>query len=294
MVRLSMGGQVVADSFAAVGFTHKPPGVAMVETVTPHRRYRCVLVQSAWNVIPRSDFLELIEPYPSKMKRRAVARRAVAHINIRRADTVLCFTQAAADLVRNNLGVEARVAPVSLPMHDLHAPAVPTICSDIDGGQPFALVPGSVTWYKRPESAVNVVAQAEPGLRHILYCGSDDGSGAWERVRSDANQAGIRVTRRRVSRAELYTLYKRAQAIVLPSALETLGFALSEAMYFGSGTVHASAIPAHVEIAERVGGTSPKWIGLAGESVAETCAVVTVDSIRMQWVAAGQALGLAS
>jgi glycosyltransferase involved in cell wall biosynthesis len=292
MAILSMGGQLVADSFAAVGFTHTPSDVAMVETVVPHRKYRALLVQSAWNVISRNQYYELMNPYPTKMKRRAFARRAVAHVNIRRAETVFSLTQATADLVRSNLGVDVRVIPVSLPAHDLEASGEGSVAGEPDAARPFALVPGSVTWYKRPELALQVVLRVNPSLREIIYCGADDRSGAWERVRTEADRVGVRAVRREVARSELYSLYRQARAIVLPSALETLGFALSEAMYLGTGKVFASAIPAHLEIAARVGGNTPQWIGVHETAAIQTGAVMRPDQIRSEWIAAAEALGL--
>lgn len=287
--RVSIGGQVVASSLLAAGFQPTALDVAMVETAPPTRRYRVVLVQSAWNVISWDEFRRLIRPYPPRMQTRAVLRRRVARANLRRAERVVCLTHAIAQVLYENTGITATIAAVTLPMDTTQA-RVPGTAGAVDR---FALVPGTITWFKRPVDALQWVHLHGAGsIDRVLFCGSDDGSGCWQRVREVADRLGVVVTRELASRERLNDLYVQARATILPSELESLGFALSEALLL-SPRVIARPVPSHLELATRVG-RQPEWGFACDPSAADISVGPLIDHqhVERQWVGVGEVLGL--
>lgn len=285
--KYSMGGDVVAGSLRAVGYELHRPGTSLVETANPLSRCEVVLLQSAWNVIPKGDFRRLISRYPRSMQLRAIIRRQVAQVNLRRAQRVVCLTYAVADLLQREVGVNAVVSPVTIPVNVAEL-EIPNALEST----PYVLVPGTVTWFKRPVDALSVVADGViPGVRRIVYCGRDDGSGCWEHVRRRAMDLNIDVERRVVPREELYALYRKAAATLLPSELESLGFGLSEALSQG-GRVLARAIPSHVETSERLGINAEWAFGPAPQAWTGRDGVLTESEALSEWMYAGKALRL--
>lgn len=254
--RRSMGGRVVEESLSILGYDLGHSRIAMVETARPKIRYSRVLVQSAWNVLPWDEFRQRQLKYPPSMQRRAIARRMLAHWNMRRADAVVCLSRSVGALLYNSLGITPIVAPVSASLPDWDSP--------IDWNVPVRpnefLVPGTVTWFKRPELALEIALAEtnDPKRTKVIYCGRDDGSGAWPSVVQRALDLGIGVDRRVVARSELWNLYNQSEATILPSSLESLGFALSEALLYAPRVI-ASPIPPHVEVSERLG-IEPEWL----------------------------------
>lgn len=263
MSRNSFGGMVVCDSLAAVGLTEIGPRVSLVET-TRQRHLDVVLVQNAWNVVDRATFQSLLKGYPARWRARARARRAIAQFNIRRAATVLCLTDALAMLVRNCADVSPLVTPVTLPLNNWRDPGPrrPT-ASDAS-----ALVVGTITWYKRPLLALEVVKTQFPQIRSIDYLGPVDGSGTWEAVQSRARQLGLEVRRQQVPHSAIYDAYAASHVTVLPSALESLGFAVAEAMLHAPHVI-ASDIPSHREVTRSLG-MEPAWLTPDGRVTSPT------------------------
>ena len=290
--RVSFGGMVVEDSLSALGFRVSDDRVALVETASPRLRYDAVLLQSAWNVLSPPLFREYMRPYPSAMKRRARLRRLVARTNLRRAGRVVCLTETVANMLADSLGIRAEVAPVTVPLHDWLEPA-PCDAQEEQSDR-FALVPGTVTWYKQPELALSWLSDNdEPStLDRVVFLGRDDGSGSWLEVRRQGERRGIAVEQFTVPHSQVYDLYRRARVTVLPSRLESLGFGLSEALLH-SPRVWASPIPPHREVAGRTG-REPTWIGEAPIGRARRQGLITRAVAESEWVSVGEALGLAS
>jgi glycosyltransferase involved in cell wall biosynthesis len=284
--RRSIGGQGVEAGLAAVGFDLARGDVAIVETSRPGPRpFDVVLAQSAWNVLPRPDFLRMSRPYPSAMRRRMVARRAVASFNLRRARRVVSLTESNAEHVRRASGRDVEVAPVWLPLDF-------TRITPRTGGAPSGrgLVPGTLSWYKNPVAALDVARRR--GVEELLFAGSDDGSGCWQDLVYQAEAAGVRVSRSLLSRQEMYDALASSALVVLPSALETLGFGLAEALSLAPNVL-ASPIPSHREVAARMG-AEPLWLPDDGREWPRTAPVsVDADSVYRSWIALGEALGLA-
>ena len=158
-----------------------------------------------------------------------------------------------------------------------------------------ALVVGSITWYKRPALALEVLARDFPDVKNVLLAGVADQSGAWEALLGVSRERGLSIEKRTVAHVAMGDLYADAGVVVLPSALESLGFGLSEAL-LQSGPVVASDIPAHREIARRVGGTPPMWIGPDGMCSGllrdQRQATLTEAAVRSEWERVAEAMAL--
>ncbi|KAA1425348.1 glycosyltransferase [Mumia zhuanghuii] len=226
------------------------------------------------------------------MRRRMRVRRAVAQANVAMADEAWCLTDAAAELVRaGSRAATVRVSPVAGPWDLMRHERVP-------GGVPRSdqvIVPGTITWYKRPDDALRWISENHDrlGTRQVLFAGEDDGSGCWPYVYDLAGQMGLTVRRQTLDRPQLYAAMRRSAAVVVPSALETLGFALSEALCHAS-TVVASPLASHREVANRLG-RFPEWLG-EGSSEHRTSEPAQVSDrligVQAAWVALGRSLGL--
>lgn len=294
--RLSLGGQTVRDSLQSLGYLDPPDGTVLTETVNPVSRPRVVLAQNAWNFIPRSRFVQEIAPYPRAMQFRAVARRMVALQNARSAQKIICMTDSFGTLVERVTDSHVVVSPVTVGALALGLPSKighTLTREDIDTSavdEPYVLVPGTVTWFKRSSQAIDVVQQLFPHMRHVLFAGGDDGSGCWDSVVSRSRGSRIAVSRRRVGHVEMIDLLSRSYASVLPSGMESLGFSLSESLLFADRVV-ASSLESHREIAQRVG-REPDWLPSRVSTLQDRHAVsITDDIIRTQWHSLAATLG---
>jgi len=254
--RYSMGGSVVVEGLAKVGFTGAP-GVALVETQRPQRAaFQTVLAQNAWNFLPADKFGESLRRYPWRMQPRIVSRRMLARANVKRSSKVVCLSHYMAELVHKATSRGVEVSPVTVPLdvYDEHLPEpVPGL-----GNQRFAIIPGSITLYKRTDEGVRVIKEFDPTISHVLIAGNDDRSGMSQSVIGGASNAGLTFSMCSLSRAQLLWALRNCAVAILPSDFESLGFALSEALVLSSSVV-ASKIPAHVELSDRLG-REPVWI----------------------------------
>lgn len=287
--RRSLGGRVVEDSLAQVGYTF-PPTVQLVETERPRPRPAAtVLVQNAWNFVSEAEFRDLVRPYPARMRRRMQQRRVLARFNTRRAGRVVALTSSMAELTGDSIGRPVDVSEVLYPL-GLLDPA-----EDRDGlpGEPFVLAPGTVTWYKDPLAAAAVVA-ARPDLpKRVVFAGPDDGSGCWVEVQRVASTLGLRVTGGQVPAPVMRSALRRAAAVVVSSRLESLGFSLTEALALAPGRVIASPLASHLALAERVGRV-PEWLGQDPPATTggSRPSPPGADDVRTSWLRLGECLGL--
>lgn len=292
--RRSGGGNVVEDSLRAVGFDVATPGVALVEAKRPERRpLSKVLVQNAWTVLPSEDFDRLAAPYPLAWRTRMLARRAVTRLNLHRADHVVCLTHAMGDLVRKATRTPVHVAPVSAPMDIWAQGGNPPVA----GHEDMVLVPGTITWYKRPQLALDIAARLGSKPREtplVLFAGRDDGSGAWQRTQAEARRLGLDVAASPMTRTEMKAALRTAMVTVIPSELESLSLSLSEALML-SRRVIASSLTVHREIADAVG-REPEWLEtrLPTDPPETAPASLTEDEARAAWVNVGRTLELSS
>ncbi|WP_151084281.1 glycosyltransferase family 4 protein [Nocardioides cynanchi] len=287
--RRSLGGRVVEDSLARVGYSFRP-AVQLVETARPRlRRAEVVLVQNAWNFLPAVEFRELARPYPSPMRRRMEQRRLLARLNTRRAERIVALTTPMAELAGRSTGRPVEVSEVLYPLSLLDPADDHTGLPD----EPFVLVPGTLTWYKDPVLALTVVA-ARPDLpRRVVLAGPDDGSGCWTEIQRVASTLGLRVTGGPVTAAVMRTALRRADAVIVGSRLESLGFSLTEALALAPGRVLASPLASHVTLAERVG-RLPEWLGQepSGSSGAGLPSPPDPADLEASWDRLGTCLGL--
>lgn len=279
-----MGGETVAASLRLAGFETSTPNVALIETVSPRTPLSTILVQSAWNVIPYGEFVKRIKPYPMRMQARAMARREVARVNLRRASKVVCLTQVMATITAEHTGREVVFSPVSLPLD-----AVGRERASAGRGDRIAIVPGTITWYKRPDLAIAWVARHRDVVDEVVFLGVDDGSGCKLEIERIARRRNIRCRFDLVGREKLYAYMHSAEFVLLPSSLESVGFALSEALWMTPRVV-ASAIPSHRELAARLG-RLPIW--LDASPPAEGLVSFDAGTVVTEWQALGRQLGLA-
>lgn len=278
---------MVRASLTSVGVKNWPVDISLIETSRSRSALRSVLVQSAWNVMPTPEFVTALAPYPARMKMVAAARRAVAQLQIRRAAEVVVLTHAMSELLAASTGRTPIVAEATAGLSgwsDTRLAAQPT-----DPG--YALVVGTLSWFKQPQSAAALVRSRRPDLRRIVFAGADDGSGCWPATLARCREQGIDGQRVQVSHDEMYGLYRGASLCVLPSSLESLGFGLAEALLH-SGNVLASPLPAHKEVASRVG-REPAWIGDPTPiSTNHRSPIIDEPTVRKQWQSVANALHL--
>jgi glycosyltransferase involved in cell wall biosynthesis len=279
---LSLGGQTVASSLSQAGFEVSTPGVSLIETADPRARHRTVLVQSAWNVIGWQEFRALQRRYPPRMQARALARRRLTGINLRRAEQIVCLTEAMAVWTRAFTGRDVAVAPVTVP---LDAPPRAVAAAE---RRDAVVVPGNLSWYKRPHLALEWAHERNIGT--VEFLGLDDGSGCRAQLEARARELGLQVSFRVAERQHLYAELAAARTVLLPSALESLGFTLAEALWMGADVV-ASPIPAHREVAARLG-LEPVWLDGAKPAIQPGARAAGQDKVRTEWEALGDVLGL--
>jgi len=280
---------VVEESLEHVGYGFRRD-VQMVETARPRRRPAdTVLVQNAWNFVPEGEFRELASPYPSRMRRRMVQRRRLARVNTRRAHRVVALTHPMAELTGQSVGRPVEVCEVLHPLSLLAPDDDPRGLPE----EPFVLVPGTITWYKDPLTAVTLVADRSDLPDRAILAGHDDGSGCWSEVRRVGATLGLHVTGGPVSGPVMRTALKRAAAVVISSRLESLGFSLAEALALAPGEVIASPLASHRALAERTG-RAPAWLGQEPSRPAAGGPPVPPDpdDLRASWIRLGRCLGL--
>lgn len=288
--RRSLGGLVVEHSLASVGF-RPDPGVHLVETERPRwDRPAALLAQNAWNFVPDAEFRKLARPYPNAMRRRMLQRRALARVNTRRARRLLVMSDYMANLVEAAAGRPVEVSRVVHPFAPVEMPSAEQLDLPSDA---FVVVPGTITWYKDPVSALAHVACGDlPRL--VVLAGPDDGSGCQAEVKRVAANLGLTLRVGPVSPLAMHALLRRATAVVLPSRLESLGFSLSEALSLAPGEVWASPLPSHRSLARAIG-REPLWLG-EEPTEREPSSVLPVladaERVRAQWTSLGLALGL--
>jgi hypothetical protein len=299
--RSSPGGHAVSDSLAAAGYV-PDPGVALVETARPVRTpHAAVVCQNAWNFLPRSDYAHLVAEYAPRRRALYLARRQVAALNTRRARTNVVLSTYMRDLLADR-GRRTTLAEVTLPWDlctadDVAAAGagpVPVEPSAAAGpppvDRPFVLVPGTLTWYKSPGYALDVVGRIPAAERpQLVFAGTDDGSGCAAATRARAAAAGIDAWIGPADRPAMKWLLSHAALTLIPSRLESLSFSMSEALLL-SRRVAALPIPVHREMAERLD-RRPTWLTAdpadvdLGELLApgEDVDPVDVAPFREQW-----------
>src|SRR5699024_3492200 len=108
-----------------------------------------------WTALAVEDFERLAAPYPARWRARMAARRAMALVNFRRAEEIVCLTHSMGVLVRARTMTPVRVAQVPAPM-DVWVTDESAGTQADPSHEATLLVPGTITWYKRPELALQL------------------------------------------------------------------------------------------------------------------------------------------
>lgn len=291
----SPGGYLVDDTLESLGYLPRP-GVTLVETGAARRRsYDAVVCQNAWNFIPLREFIRLLRDYPTRSRLRYAARRVLAYVNVSRAGRVVVLTDYMRRLLEPKRCDLVSTFRCYLPLDVFDAPT--QRLPGVPEGEPFWLVPGTLTWYKNASYVVDMVALMEPDDRPLLVlAGTDDHSGCADSLRGRLEDLGLRHIVTAVDRSQMYWLLSNADATVIPSKLESLSLSLGEALVL-SRRVFASRLDVHVEVATALGRT-PHWLsGVPGrdlEALASRGANrgrVTSGSLDQPWIALAKSLG---
>lgn len=166
----------------------------------------------------------------------------------RRADKVTCVSLAESELLlRRYPFVEPRLSVIPLGVDSQALLAAEPFPAD----RPTVLVAGRLEAYKRVDMAIRAFAAMRKDAR-LIICGTGSRRPALERLARELGIAGRVSFRGQVSDRELRRWQRTATATLSLSAREAFGLVLLEAAVAGSRVV-ASDIPAHAELAHRLG-----------------------------------------
>jgi glycosyltransferase involved in cell wall biosynthesis len=173
----------------------------------------------------------------------------LATLLFRRADKVTCVSVAESELLlRRYPFIEPRLSIVPLGA-DVQALVA---AEPFDADRPVVLVAGRLEAYKRVDVAIRAFARMRGKDAQLVVCGTGSHWPALERLVRELGIASRVSFRGQVGQEELRRWQRTATATLSLSAMECFGLVLLEAAVAGSRVV-ASDIPAHAELANRVG-----------------------------------------
>jgi glycosyltransferase involved in cell wall biosynthesis len=177
----------------------------------------------------------------------------LATLLFRRADIVTCVSVAESELLlRRYPSVEPRLAIIPLGV-DIQALMA---AEPFETDRPIVLVAGRLEPYKRVDTAIRAFASMRKDAQ-LVICGTGSHRPALERLVRELGIASRVSFRGQVSDGELRRWQRTATSTLSLSAREAFGLVLLEAAVAGSGVV-ASDIPAHAELAHRLGGVGTR------------------------------------
>ncbi|HEX9114443.1 MAG TPA: glycosyltransferase family 4 protein [Anaerolineae bacterium] len=177
----------------------------------------------------------------------------LATLLFRRADKVTCVSVAESELLlRSYPSVESRLSIVPLGVDTQALLAAERFETD----RPIVLVAGRLEPYKRVDIAIRAFASMRKDAL-LVVCGTGSHRPALERLVRELGITARVSFRYPVSDGELRRWQRTATSTVSLSAREAFGLVVLEAAVAGSRVV-ASDIPAHVELAERLGGVGAR------------------------------------
>ncbi len=172
----------------------------------------------------------------------------LAALLFRRADKVTCVSVAESELLlRHYPSVEPRLSIVPLGVDKKALLAAEPFETD----RPIVLVAGRLEAYKRVDTAVRAFASMRKDAQ-LVVCGTGSHRPALERLARELGLVDRVSFRGQVSDGELRRWQRTATSTVSLSAREAFGLVLLEAAVAGSRVV-ASDVPAHAELAQRLG-----------------------------------------
>lgn len=302
----SLGGAAVHRSLNMVIEEPQVARVALCETAFPRLRgYEAVVVQNALTVIPLHRAFDLMAGTTVKGRARLVAIQSIAYANMRMSSKIVCLTSASATLVAAHVPRLAKrivTSPVTLPLYFAQEP--PRAPRHLHRGEgPYIVIPGAVERYKNLEFGVAVVAHAvsDTSIREVRLVGPCPDRRLCETLLRLARNFGLRLRISSPGEDGFFEQIQRAAAVLLPSRLESLGFILPESLALGC-RVAASDIPAHMEVAARLG-QKPEWFNPFDLQLAVTAltrsirskpseARVDLQRIQNEWQAFACSLGI--
>jgi len=167
----------------------------------------------------------------------------------RRADKVTCVSVAESELLlRRYPFIEPRLSIIPLGADTRALLAA----EPFDADRPIILVAGRLEAYKRVDTAIRAFARMRNKDAQLVVCGTGSHSSALERLVRELGIASRVSFRGQVSQEELRCWQRTAAVTLSLSTMECFGLVLLEAAVAGSRVV-ASDIPAHAELADRVG-----------------------------------------
>ncbi len=199
-----------------------------------------------------------------------IAYDPLAKLLFRRADKVTCVSVAESELLlRRYPSVEPRLSIVPLGVDTQAILAAEPFESD----RPVVLVAGRLEPYKRVDIAIRAFASMREDAQ-LVVCGTGSHRPALERLVRELGITSRVSFRYPVSDAELRRWQRTATSTVSLSAREAFGLVVLEAVVAGSRVV-ASDIPAHAELAQRLGGAGARMAVVAPDVAA---VAATLDS----------------
>lgn len=172
----------------------------------------------------------------------------LATLLFRRADRVTCVSVAESELLLERYPfVEPRLSVVPLGVDSAALLAAEPFETD----RPVVLVAGRLEPYKRVNTVIKAFARMRGDVR-LVVCGTGSHKPSLERLAAELGVSAEVSFRGRVSDDELRRWQRTATSTVNLSAREAFGLILLEAAVAGSRVV-ASDIPAHTELAQRLG-----------------------------------------
>jgi glycosyltransferase involved in cell wall biosynthesis len=181
----------------------------------------------------------------------------------RRADTVTCVSVAeSALLLRRYPFVESRLLVVPL---GVDAPSL-LAAEPFETDRPVVLVAGRLEAYKRIDVTIRAFARMRQDAR-LVICGTGSRRAALERLVTELGITSSVSFPGPVSDGELRRWQRTATSTVSLSEREAFGLILLEAAVAGSRVV-ASDIPAHAELAGRIGRADARMTLVAPEVAA--------------------------
>jgi glycosyltransferase involved in cell wall biosynthesis len=172
----------------------------------------------------------------------------LAALVFRRADKVTCVSVAESELLlRRYPSVEPRLSIVPLGVDSTALLAAEPFETD----RPIVLVAGRLEPYKRVHMAIRAFASMREDAQ-LVVCGTGSHRPSLECLVRDLGVAARVRFRGQVSDGELRRWQRTATSTLSLSSREAFGLVLLESAVAGSRVV-ASDIPAHVELAQRLG-----------------------------------------
>jgi glycosyltransferase involved in cell wall biosynthesis len=192
----------------------------------------------------------------------------LATLLFRRADKVTCVSVTESELLlRRYPSVEPRLSIIPLGVNTNALLAAEPFETD----RPVVLVAGRLEPYKRVDTAIRAFASMRKDAQ-LVVCGTGSHRPALERLARELRIDTRVCFRGPVSDGELRRWQRTAASTVSLSAREAFGLVLLETAVAGSRVV-ASDIPAHAELAHRLGRVDAR-VAVVTPDVAAVAAVL--------------------